>query len=169
MSIMGNVVGGAAPLKTLIIEDANGTEMVGVVTGEEVVFTANSAKDIREGTVAATEEGIVTGSKRIPPYDTTRSSRLIWPNESFSVPLSDYNKYDYTQFQCVIAKRNTSAQDSVAVDRVGVYDNVYMANSTESLSQITKNTETQSVDLNIVNNTEDMYYIHYFTFKEEEL
>ena len=167
MSIMGNMVGGAAPLKTLIIEDENGTEMVGVVTGSEVVFTANSAKDIREGTVAATEEGIITGSKRIPSYETTRSSRLIMPGSAFSIPLSDYNKYDYTQFQCIIAKRNTSLQDSVAVDKVGISDNIYFVNSTESLAQITKNADTKSIDLNITNNTEDIYYIHFFTFKEE--
>lgn len=165
--IIGNMVGGASPLKTLVIEDENGTEMVGVVTGSEVVFTANSAKDIREGAIAATEEGIVTGSKRIPSYETTRSSRLIRPGSVFSVPLSEYNKYDYTQFQCVIAKRNTSAQDSVEVDRVGIYDNVYPTNSTEVLSGITKNSDDMSIDLNITNNTEDMYYIHYFTFKEE--
>lgn len=166
-SIMGNVVGGAAPLKTLIIQDENGTELVGAVVGEEVVFTANAATDIREGVIAATEEGIVTGSKRIPAYETTRSSQLILPGMDFSIPLSHYDKYNYTQFQCVIAKRNTSLSDSVEVDRVGIYDNVYMTNSTEIVSHITKNEDNKSIDLNITNSTDDMYYIHYFTFKEE--
>lgn len=167
--IYGNTVGvGGGLPKSYVLETEDGTQkFVGVLVGEETVFTADESRDIREGKIAATEKGVVVGSKRIPSYETTRSSRGIRPGSSFSIPLSQYDKYDYTQFQCVIAKCNTSAQDSVEVDRVGIYDNIYPTNSTELLSSITKNSETKSIDLNIINNTDDTYYIHYFTFKEE--
>ena len=168
--IVGNFVGSYSQIgKTFIISDENGVEIAGVVTDKEVIFTANPERDIREGTVAATDDGIVTGSKRIPSYETKRSSRLIRPGMSFSIPLSDGDEYNYTQFQCVIAKRNTSTTDSVEVDKVGIYDVVYPTNSTVALSNITKNDNDKSIDLNIINDTENMYYIHYFTFKEEEL
>lgn len=166
--IVGNFVGSYSQIgKTFIISDENGVEFAGVVTDKEVIFTADPEKDIREGTVAATDDGIVTGSKRIPAYETTRSSRLIRPGDAFSIPLSLDDKYDYTQFQCVIAKRNTSTTDSVEVDKVGIYDNVYQTNSSVALSNITKNADNKSIDLNITNDTDDMYYIHYFTFKED--
>ena len=165
--IYGNTVGASTCPKSFVLATEDGTELVGVVVDDVTVFTADAAKDIREGTVAATEKGVVTGTKRIPSYETVQSSRLIRPGSTFSIPLSRYDAYDYTQFQCVIAKRNTSITDSVEVDKVGIYDNVYLTNSTEALSSITKNSDDKSINLNITNDTDDIYYIHYFTFKEE--
>lgn len=167
--IVGNSVGGVSPFKTLILEDPSGLEITGVVTENEAILNAVASKDIREGKTAITSDGIVIGSKRIPAYETTSSYRLIRPGDNYSIPLSDYDKYNYTQFQCVIAERNTSAIDSVAVNKISIYNNVYEVNSTEPLSSITKNLETKSIDLNIVNNTDKYYYIHYFTYKEEEI
>ena len=168
MAIYGNVVGGSGGAlgKTLILEDPSGLELVGVVTESEQVLDAVASQDIREGKTAVTAEGIVVGSKRIPAYETTQSNYFIYPGEDFSIPLEDYNKYDYTKFQCVIAKYNTSVENSVAVDRVVINDNVYATNSTEVLATVTKNTGTKSIDLNINNNTDDIFIIYYTTYKE---
>jgi hypothetical protein len=164
--IYGNTIGGVAPVNVFELELEDGTVLNGVVAEEAPEITA-TANDVRLGKTAILSDGVVKGQKRIPAYETTRSSRLILPNKQFSIPLEDYDLYDYTQFQCLIAKRNTSILDSVEVNRIGMSNSIYMVNSQDVLSNITKNSTTKSIDLNITNDTEDMYYIHYFTFKEE--
>lgn len=166
--IYGNTVGcGAGLPKSFLLETEDGVELAGVLVDEVTVFTADESKDIREGKIAATEKGVVTGTKRIPSYETIRSSRGIRPGGSFYIPLSAYDLYNYTQFQCVIAKWGTTPADSVEVDKIGIYDHIYPVSSTEALSDITKNSDRKSIDLNIINNTDDTYCIHYFTFKED--
>jgi hypothetical protein len=61
MPIYGNMIGGAAPIKTMIIRDEDGNEVVGVVTDSVHILTATNA-DIVAGKVAVTEDGIVTGT-----------------------------------------------------------------------------------------------------------
>lgn len=165
--ISGNMVGGAAPLRTLIITDADGNEVVGVVTGSEVVFTAKD-NDVREGMVYASDNGVSVGTKNIPAYRTTQGEHLIDPGASFMIPLAHYNKYDYTKFQCVVCKLNTSLYDSVYTDKIVIDDYVYATNSVDVLSHVTKNADLKCIDFNIVNDSEDFYIIRYFTYKEEE-
>lgn len=64
MKIVGNMVGGGAPLKTVIIVDENNNEYVGVVTGSEVIFTATDS-DVLEGKVYASDHGVSTGTLKI--------------------------------------------------------------------------------------------------------
>ena len=62
MTIWGNVVGGGSGFgKTVIIEDADGNEFIGVVVGQEVMLTA-TADDIKLGKVAVTDAGVVVGT-----------------------------------------------------------------------------------------------------------
>jgi hypothetical protein len=61
MGVYGNVVGSFGMPKTFLLVDENGKEFVGVVVGEEVVFTATAA-DIAEGKVAGTSDGVVVGT-----------------------------------------------------------------------------------------------------------
>jgi hypothetical protein len=83
--INGNMIGnGAAPLKTVIIEDADGNEMVGVVTGSEVIFTATD-NDVRSGFVYASDGGISTGTKDIPAYRTYTGQEIILPGSGKGV------------------------------------------------------------------------------------
>lgn len=166
MNIVGNMVGCYSPMgKTFIIADENGNEITGVCVDEEVVFTA-TADDIKIGKIAATDEGIVEGTDT-KTYRTTQASCLILPGMDFSIPLDKYNIYDYTKFQCIIAKFNTSAVDSIETNRIAINNKVYPVNSVNEISQITKNENTKSVDLNIINNTDEFYMIHYMVYKEE--
>lgn len=167
--IYGNTVGVSACPKSYVLETEDGTQrLVGVLVGEETVFTADASTDIREGKTAATEKGVVTGSKMIPSYETTRSSRIIRPGSSYSIPLSDRDKYNYTQLQCIIVSQNTSISDSFAADKVVIDDGVYQVGSIEKLSTITKNADTKTIELNLINDTDETQYIRYFTYKEEE-
>ena len=166
--IYGNTVGGGGALgKSVIIQGNDGTELVGVVVGQETVMTA-TPNDIRKGKIAATEAGIVEGEKEIPAYETTTGTRLITAGSEFKIPLSLRDKYDYTKLQCIIVVQNTDTTDSVAAEKVVINDAVYVVNSVTKLADVTKDTTNKSINLNITNDTDKKYYIRYFTYREEE-
>ena len=169
MAIMGNVVGGAAPLKTLIIEDENGTEMVGVVTGSEVVFTATD-NDVRENMTYAGDAGVSTGTKVIPAYHTHQGFRAVTAGSDLTIPNIDpkIDSYDYTKLQAIICAFNTSLSDSVAAEHVCIDDNVYPVQSAESASVINRDHSSKIIDLGIANDSETMKIIRYFMCKEIE-
>lgn len=166
MAIYGNAVTAPCDLKTVIMTDDVGNEIIGVVMGEETVFDANR-NDVREGKTFAGDEGVTTGNKNIPSYRTRQASYVILPDEAFSIPIEAYNLYNYTKFQCIIAEYNTSLENSVSADRIVVGNNVYGVNSLEILASVTKNENNKSIDLNIINNTNKKFVVHYFLYKEE--
>lgn len=166
--ISGNMVGSYSQMgKTFILVDEDGNEITGVCVDNPVVFTAGD-NDVREGMVYASDGGVSTGTKDIPIYRTTAGFWGILPGRSFSIPLSVYDKYDYTKLQCIITPFNTNHLNSVSAEKVVINDAVYQVGSTIKLSDVSKNPETKSIDLNIINNTELNYYIRYFTYREEE-
>lgn len=168
MSIIGNVVGGSAPLKTVILTDGNGNEITGVVVDQEVLFTATD-NDVREGMVYASDDGVSTGTKDIPAYRTTAGTVVIDPGTDFTVHISDYKQYDYTVFQCMVSLVNfDDINNSVSTSMVSLNNCVYEVNSIDKLSDISKNNDTKSIDLNITNTTENYYIIYYFTYRQEE-
>lgn len=60
--ISGNMIGGGyAPLRTVIIEDENGNQIVGVVVESKVLFTAVDS-DVRAGKVYASDNGVSVGT-----------------------------------------------------------------------------------------------------------
>ena len=59
--IYGNMVGGTAPIKTMKIIDEDGNELIGIVVGEETIFTATK-EDIVKGKIAGTDDGVVVGT-----------------------------------------------------------------------------------------------------------
>lgn len=60
--INGNMVGSYSQLgKTLILEDENGKQVVGVVVGSQIIFTAVDT-DVVKGKVYASNEGVSTGT-----------------------------------------------------------------------------------------------------------
>lgn len=167
MPIYGNTVGGVATPNSYEIIGEDGTTLLAVATpsGKEEILTAQP-QDIRAGKIAAISDGIVEGTNTIA-YRTTTGVRLIRPGEVFSIPLSQFNRYDYTKFQCIIVKKNTSATDSVEANKVVINEQVFPVSSTNKISDVTKNSETKSIDLNISNTTETSFYIKYFTYKQE--
>lgn len=164
--IYGSATGGFGIPKTFVLTDKNGNEFTGVVTGQKTVFTANAAQDIRQGKVAATDAGIVTGSAIIPNYETSTGQKLVKSGSSFKLCLSKNNAYDYTELQCIICPFNSSMDDSVSAERVVIGDNVYGVNSTAIVAAVTKNKNEKSIDFNLTNTTDIPYIIRYFTYKE---
>ena len=166
-SIYGNMVGaGSAPLKTIILEDpTSGVEIVGVVTDNEHIFDAVASKDIREGKTAVTSEGIVIGSKRIPAYETSRGYVVVDPDGEFKISiLSDYDRYDYTQLQCIITRFDETIDNSVFSEKVVIDNTVYNVSDNVALANVTKDNQTKTIKLNIANSTNNIYLIRYFTY-----
>ena len=167
MAIYGNPVGGALNAKIFMLEVNGGkTEIAATVVGEETVFDA-TPNDVRTGKKFATSSGVEVGTKDIPTYRTAQGAVIIKPNENFSIVLEGYSQYDYTKLQCLISKFNTSVDDSVAVDKVVIGDNVYAVNSTIPLAAVTKDAATKSIKLNIKNESSVDYVLRYFTYREE--
>lgn len=165
--LYGNAIMAPTALKTVTLEDENGNEIAtGIIVGEKTVFTATD-NDVRQGLVYAGDGGVSTGAKDIPAYRTTQGVVVISPNDNFSILLDEHQQYDYTKLQCVISKFNTTASDSVAVDRVVIDDSVYAVNSTNVIALVTKDAETKTINLNITNNSSDKYVLRYFTYREE--
>lgn len=165
MSIIGNMVGGSAPLKTVIIQDKDGNEFTGVVTDTEMVFDA-TPNDVKIGKVFASDNGVEIGTDT-KTYRTTHRSYIIFPDEDFSIPLEDYDQYDYTKFQAIIAEFNTSLEDSTSVSKVSLNNQIFNVGSTEKISDIIKNPSTKSIDFNINNNTDKSFVVYISTYKEE--
>lgn len=168
MSILGNAVGCYSPIgKTFIIEDENGNQITGVVTEQEVIFTAGD-NDVREGMVYAGDSGVSEGTKNIPAYRTIQGVCMVFDGDNFIIDeMFSYDMYDYTQLQCIIAPYASSMKNSVAADKIVLNNNVYLTNSSESISVVFKDTENKLINLNITNNSGQDYVIHYFMYREE--
>lgn len=164
--LYGNVAGGFGYPKTFVLTDSDGNDIAtGVVVGEETVFDA-TRDDVKAGKIFASNDGIQEGIDT-RTYRTTHAAWFVLPGEQFSIPLEDYEKYNYTKFQAMIAELNTTQLDSTSVVKISLNDAVYDVNSTTKISDVTKNSSTKSVDLNITNDTNNIYVIHYNTYKEE--
>ena len=168
MSIIGNMAGCYSPMgKTFIITDENGNEITGVVTEQEQIFTATD-NDVREGMVYAGDGGVSTGTKIIPTYHTYQGVRVVPKGSAATIPNIDENidYYDYTKLQSIICSYNTSLADSVAAQKVLIEDNIYNAQSVESISIVTKNHESKIIELGITNDSETHWVNRYFMYKE---
>lgn len=160
--IMGNMVGQYSQMgKTLVLVDDDGNEITGVIVGQETVFTAG-AGDIRLGLVAGTEDGVTEGTREIFQYRTEKGLKVIDPGATFVIHMPENNKHQYTELQCMIAPFS----DRYAITQVVLDNGVYLT-SGEKVSDVTSNDQDKTIDLNIINSTEDIFLIHYFMYKEE--
>lgn len=166
MAIYGNPVGGALNAKTFMLEVNGGkTEIAATVVGEQTVFDATE-NDVRKGMTFASSNGVKIGTKNIPAYETRMSSCVIKPNESCSIPLSDEDRYAYTKFQCIIVVYSSDYSNNVTTKYISMNDGLFSVETSSKVSNITKNSKTKSIDLNMTNNSSDDYEIIYFTYKE---
>lgn len=159
-----NMGSGEVP-NTIVLEDENGNRVVAVLVDGEVDFTA-TADDIREGKIAATDDGVTVGEKYIPGYIASQGFSIVMPGQPFSVKLPVNDIYDYTNFQAAVCVFNTTLADSVECDRVVINDNLYNVLSTVSVSELCINHDEKSIDLGIINDTDSRYIIRSFTIKE---
>lgn len=165
MGLYGNPSGGFGMPKMIEVVDGAGNTLIGTVTDSEVNLDA-TREDVKIGKIFASNDGIQEGTDT-RTYRVVFASYLILPGEDYSISLPEYERYNYTQFNAMISKFNTTIDDSTAIEKIVLNDCVYNVNSTIALSTITKNQETKSIDLNITNDTEDIYVVYIATYKEE--
>ena len=149
---------------TFILQDENGVEVVATAVSEEMVFDATE-NDIREGKTAATLNGVTVGTKVIPSYHTSEGYKIVTSGSTYEIVLVG-ERYDFTKFQAIICPYNGSIEKSVAADKVAIGEGVYAVNSTDLLATVTKDSETKSINLGIANESENLYVLRYFTYKE---
>lgn len=151
---------------TYILVDENGTEIPAVLVDDPVELTAKAATDIRAGTVAITDEGVVTGEKEIPAYYVTEGSRKISIGSNFQIRIPQ-GRHQYSKLQILLCAFGGTISTSVSTDRVGIGDCIYPVNSTSPIATISVNDETETIELGLTNDSDTPYVIRYFTYKEE--
>lgn len=149
---------------TYILVDENGNEIPAVYVDSEMVLTA-TANDIRIGTTAVTDNGVEEGTKDIPAYYVTEGYRLITKGSAFET--RSFDKYDFTKLQVIICPWTGSLSTSVAADKVVIGESVYSVNSTVALATVVRDNNTQKINLGITNDSDSLYVMHYFTYREE--
>lgn len=164
--ISGNMVGSYSQMgKTFILQDENGNEITGVVVDQETVFDA-TPNDVIIGKTFASDEGVLEGTDT-RTYRTTQGAKGVPVGESLSISLPDFDNYNYTQFQCIITSFNTSLKDSMAAVKISLNDKVFNVGTHDAIVDVSKNSSTKSIDLNITNDSDNIMVIYYFTYKEE--
>ena len=157
MSVGGEVA------NTYILVDENGVEVPAVLVDDKVTLTATT-NDIRIGTTAVTEQGVVTGEKVIPVYHTLEGYTVITAGSP--VCILAIKNCEYTKLQALICAYNSSITNSVATEKVCVNDHVYPVNSTNPLSSVTVDVDTRTIDLGITNDSGKLQILRYFMYKE---
>lgn len=164
--IYGNATGGFGQPKTIILTDETGNELgVGVVTDSAKVFDAG-VNDVIVGKTFASDEGVQIG-ENTKTYRVEMSTWLVFPNESCSIPLGNYDRYDYTGFQGIIVLHSSDYSSKAKTIGITIGDSVFSTETSEKWADITKDSTNKSIDLNIVNNSDEVYSIRYFTYRQE--
>lgn len=148
---------------TYILVDEDGYEIPATLVEEEVELTA-TANDIRIGTTAVTDAGVIQGEKEIPAYHTLEGYTVVTPGSP--VRIMTVKNCEYTKLQALICSFNTSASDSVATEKVCVNDSVYPVSSTTVLSTVTVDVDSHHIDLGITNDSDEIQILRYFMYKE---
>lgn len=148
---------------TYILVDEEGNEIPAVLTEEEVDLTA-TANDIREGVVAVTDDGVITGEKEIPSYICREGYRIVTNGSRFLLPTGDY---DYDKLQAIFCLFNTNFVNSVAAIKVVIGDSVYSVESTDAESDVIKDSVNEWIDFGVTNTSGKHCLLRYVTIKEE--
>lgn len=154
--------GGALP-STFILVDEDGYEIPAVLTEEEVELTA-TANDIRKGTTAVTEDGVITGEKDIPVYHTSEGYVVIPQGSAVKIPPT--KNCEYTKLQALICLFNSTPTNSVSTEKVCINDSVYPVNSTTALSKVTVDTDNKTIDLGVINDSGKIQILRFIMYKE---
>ena len=166
---IGTVVDSFDGMTTFILVDEDGNELAAILTDEEVALTA-TPNDIRLGTTAVTDKGVTSGEKIIPSYHTSEGYRLITKGSKVIIPNHDTiaDDYDYTKLQILICTFNKNESNSTSTEKVSFNNYVYNVQSTEAISEVTKNHESKLIDLGIINDSDSIWLLRFFMYKEIE-
>lgn len=145
--IHGNVVGcGSAPLKTVQLIDESGNELLGVVVGEETIFTATD-NDVRENIVYAGNNGLSVGTKFIPAYYSNFGKKFVLKNNEAIIYMP---KYNYENLMVTISTYDTSLSQSLDVTYISIDNAMYEIGSKTKFADIVIDEENEQIKLGVV-------------------
>lgn len=149
---------------TYILVDEAGNEVPAVYVDSEMIFTA-TPNDIRIGTTAVNNDGVVEGEKEIPAYHTHQGYRVITPGSA--VRHFDAPSYEYTKLQALVCAFNSSPANSTSTEKVAIDDQVYAVQSVEPMATVTINHTDKAIEFGITNESTKPQILRYFYYKEE--
>lgn len=145
--------------EAIVLVDDTGREVVAVLTEEPVTLTA-TPNDIRFGTTAVTELGLIKGTKVIPAYYTSEGMQVIMPGKNFEIKTLGEDAI-FTKLQALFCS------SSVITDKVCINTKVYPTGSKEALSIVSVDADNLIINFGITNDTAVPYVIRYFMYREE--
>lgn len=137
-------------------------EVFAQLYGEEKVQLTATPNDIREGSVAITETGVITGEKFIPSYISAHGAKLTPANKP--VTLSSYESI-YDQIMVTLAPFESSINESVAIRYVSIGDSIYDVTTGSKVSDIKKDIANEQIVLGITPTEKSV--LRYFVLREE--
>ncbi len=168
--ILGNKVGGSRDVKTYKVILTDGETELGVFDcvcddKKYTQFTA-TCEDVAVGKTFACDEGICIGTNDYTNCRVTHGEHEVYPGVEFMITLENNHQWDYTYFTATMYPKTDDGKK--AVDKLVMDDAVYdMAGN--KLADVTKDAGEQTVRLNLVNMTGDIYILSYFTYREDEV
>lgn len=167
--ILGNKVGGSRDVKTykVVVMDDEQKNVIGTFdcacVDEYTQFDA-CCEDVAAGKVFACDEGVCVGTNDYTRCRTTHGEHEVYPGVEFMVTLENHNQWDYTYFTATMYPKTDDGKK--VIDKLVVDDAVYdMAGN--KLADVTKDAGEMTVRLNLVNMTDRIYILSYFTYREE--
>jgi hypothetical protein len=137
-------------------------EVFAQLHGEEKVQLTATPNDIREGSVAITETGVITGEKFIPSYISRYGKKYVLANSEAVITGA---ATDYKQIMISIAPFDSSLDASVGINYVSVDDSVYDVNTGLKVASITKDVANDRVNLGVIATEKSV--LRYFLVEEE--
>ena len=156
--------GDGGPMQTFILVDEDGHEMQAFLTDEEVELNA-TPNDIRVGMTAVTDAGVTVGEKEIPTYVTVEGRRTVKTERPLTINMYS-DACDYDKLFVVVCSYNTTVDDSVLSTMVVIDGVLYEVGSMTPVSNVTVDTVNQTIDLGVINDTDNSVVIRYVSVKE---
>lgn len=178
--ILGNKVGGSRDVKTykVVVKDEQGNELgnFDCVCGDEEITQFNATcEDVAAGKVFACDEGICVGTNDYTRCRVTHGEHEVYPGVEFMITLENNHQWDYTYFTATMYPKPKKIDDNgvitysnKVIDKLVVDDAVYDM-SGNKLADVTKDAGEQTVRLNLVNMTDKIYILSYFTYREDDV
>lgn len=146
-----------------VLSNADGSHKIyAQLSSKEPVTLTAEANDIRANTTAITNTGYTEGTKDIPAYFSSYGHKLITEGKEATLTI---HEADYKNLMVTISPFNSSYDKSTAIKYVSAEDSMYEANSTTKLSDITKDTENETIHLGIT--VPELSILRYFVVREE--
>lgn len=167
--ILGNKVGGSRDVKTYKVVLTDGETELGTFdcacVDEYTEFTA-TCEDVAVGKTFACDEGICVGTNNFANCHVTHGEHEVYPGVEFMITLENDSQWDYTYFTATMYPKRIDGKK--IVDKV-VIDNEVLDVNGNKLADVVKDAGEQTIRLNIVNMTNRVYILSYFTYREEDV